>query len=131
MTNGNLVVVTALGTLTASMEADTTGTGSGGSIAWNYKAAAAAVEYLAGRSSRARECDLAACERTIDRYVQDRLVWAMLEQGRPDARAQAGDQPPFDLGEHALLELGPDLGPVDRQHREAGQAGVELQRGCC
>lgn len=38
----------------------------------------AVVAQLAGRSSQARERDLAACERTIDRYVQDRLVWAAL-----------------------------------------------------
>lgn len=38
----------------------------------------ATVEYLAGRTSRSRDCDLSVCERTIDRYVQDRLVWALL-----------------------------------------------------
>lgn len=38
----------------------------------------ATVEYLAGRTSRSRDCDLSVCERTIDRYVQDRLLWALL-----------------------------------------------------
>lgn len=33
---------------------------------------------LAGRSSVSREQDLAACERTTDRFVQDRLVWAAI-----------------------------------------------------
>ena len=37
----------ALGTLTALVTADTTGTGTGGEITWTYTAAAAAVEYLA------------------------------------------------------------------------------------
>lgn len=36
------------------------------------------VQWSAGRSSAARERDLAVCERTVDRYVQDRLVWAAL-----------------------------------------------------
>ena len=39
---------------------------------------AAVVGYLAGRNTRPRERDLAVCERTLDRYVQGRLVWAML-----------------------------------------------------
>lgn len=38
----------------------------------------ALVERLAGRSTRSREQDLAVCERTVDRYVQGRLVWAVL-----------------------------------------------------
>lgn len=38
----------------------------------------ALVVQIAGRSSPARERDLAACERTIDRYVQGRLTWAGL-----------------------------------------------------
>ena len=38
----------------------------------------AAVGRLAGRRSDSRDCDLAACERTLDRYVQDRMVWAVL-----------------------------------------------------
>src|SRR5206468_579893 len=37
----------ALGTLTASVTADTTGSGTGGVITWNYSVAAGAVEYLA------------------------------------------------------------------------------------
>ena len=37
----------ALGTLTASVSADTTGSGTGGLVSWNYSVAAGAVEYLA------------------------------------------------------------------------------------
>ena len=37
----------ALGTLTASVTADTTGSGLGGVVTWNYSVAASAVEYLA------------------------------------------------------------------------------------
>src|SRR6185295_6045454 len=37
----------ALGTLTASVTTDTTGTGLGGVVTWNYSVAASAVEYLA------------------------------------------------------------------------------------
>ena len=37
----------ALGTLTASVSTDTTGTGLGGVVTWNYSVAASAVEYLA------------------------------------------------------------------------------------
>ncbi|KGF66947.1 hypothetical protein LL06_25205, partial [Hoeflea sp. BAL378] len=37
----------ALGTLTASVTSDTTGTGTGGVIGWSYRVAASAVEYLA------------------------------------------------------------------------------------
>ena len=36
------------------------------------------LRQIAGRSTPARERDLAVCERTIDRYLQDRLVWAAL-----------------------------------------------------
>ena len=34
--------------------------------------------HLAGRQTPARARDLAVCERTLDRYVEDRLVWAAL-----------------------------------------------------
>src|SRR4051812_46082528 len=37
----------ALGTLTASVSTDTTGSGLGGVVTWNYSVAAGAVEYLA------------------------------------------------------------------------------------
>jgi VCBS repeat-containing protein len=37
----------ALGTLSASVTSDTTGSGTGGVISWNYSVAASAVEYLA------------------------------------------------------------------------------------
>jgi Flp pilus assembly protein TadB len=36
------------------------------------------VHALAGRPSRGREADLAICERSLDKYVQDRFVWALL-----------------------------------------------------
>lgn len=36
------------------------------------------VRRLAGRPTPARDRDLAVCERTLDRYVEDRLVWAAL-----------------------------------------------------
>jgi VCBS repeat-containing protein len=42
----------ALGTLTASVSTDTTGTGSGGVITWNYSVAASAVEYLAAGQTK-------------------------------------------------------------------------------
>src|SRR4029078_1546837 len=37
----------ALGSLTASLTTDTTGTGLGGVVSWSYSVAASAVEYLA------------------------------------------------------------------------------------
>jgi VCBS repeat-containing protein len=42
----------ALGTLTASVTTDTTGTGTGGVITWNYTVAASAVEYLAAAQTK-------------------------------------------------------------------------------
>ena len=42
----------ALGTLTASVTTDTTGTGSGGVVTWNYSVDAAAVEYLAAGQTK-------------------------------------------------------------------------------
>ena len=42
----------ALGTLTAAVAADTTGSGTGGSVAWQYGVDAAAVEYLAAGQTR-------------------------------------------------------------------------------
>jgi tight adherence protein C len=36
------------------------------------------VERLAGRTSASRAIDLAACDRTVTRFVQDRCVWALL-----------------------------------------------------
>lgn len=39
------------------------------------------TQWSAGRSTPARERDLAVCERTLDRYAQDRLVWAGLGAG--------------------------------------------------
>jgi Flp pilus assembly protein TadB len=36
------------------------------------------VRSLAGRPSHGRAADLAICERTLDKYVQDRFVWALL-----------------------------------------------------
>lgn len=41
-----------LGTLTASVTADTTGTGAGGVVTWNYSVPASAVEYLGANQSR-------------------------------------------------------------------------------
>jgi tight adherence protein C len=38
----------------------------------------ALLRWLAGQPTIAREQDLAVCERTTDRYVQDRLVWAAI-----------------------------------------------------
>ena len=34
------------------------------------------VERLAGRSSPARDADLAVCERSVAKFVQDRLIWS-------------------------------------------------------
>src|SRR5207253_1050364 len=42
----------ALGTLTASVSTDSTGSGLGGVISWNYSVAAAAVEYLAAGETK-------------------------------------------------------------------------------
>ena len=42
----------ALGVLTPSIASDTTGTGTGGSVAWSYSVAASAVEYLAVGQSK-------------------------------------------------------------------------------
>ncbi|WP_280114142.1 tandem-95 repeat protein [Hoeflea sp. BAL378] len=42
----------ALGTLTANVTTDTTGTGTGGVIGWSYRVAASAVEYLAEGETR-------------------------------------------------------------------------------
>src|SRR4051794_25897663 len=36
------------------------------------------VERLAGRPTPARDADLAVCERTVAKFVQDRLVWSVL-----------------------------------------------------
>jgi Flp pilus assembly protein TadB len=36
------------------------------------------IDWLAGKESTGRAQDLAVCERTSDRYVQDKLVWAAL-----------------------------------------------------
>ena len=36
------------------------------------------VQALAGRPSHGRAADLAICERSLDKYVQDRFVWALL-----------------------------------------------------
>lgn len=42
----------ALGTLTPSIATDTTGTGTGGSVAWSYNVASSAVEYLAAGQTK-------------------------------------------------------------------------------
>ena len=42
----------ALGTLTASVSTDTTGTGLGGVVTWNYSVAASAVEFLAAGQTK-------------------------------------------------------------------------------
>src|SRR5438874_8790389 len=42
----------ALGTLTASVTADTTGSGLGGVVTWNYSVADTAVEYLAAGQTK-------------------------------------------------------------------------------
>lgn len=36
------------------------------------------LRQMAGRSTPARERDLGVCERSLERYVQDRLVWAAI-----------------------------------------------------
>lgn len=38
----------------------------------------ALIRQMAGQSTVAREQDLAVCERTVDKYVQDRLIWAVI-----------------------------------------------------
>jgi len=42
-----------------------------------------AIRHLAGRPSTSRDRDLAVCERSIDRWAQDRLVWAALGASVP------------------------------------------------
>src|SRR5204862_115297 len=42
----------ALGTLTASVSTDTTGSGLGGVVTWNYSVAASVVEYLASSQTK-------------------------------------------------------------------------------
>src|SRR4029079_4661407 len=42
----------ALGSLTASVTTDTTGSGTGGVVTWNYSVAASAVEYLAAGQTK-------------------------------------------------------------------------------
>lgn len=36
------------------------------------------IERLAGRRSASRDADLTICERSLDRYVQDRCTWALI-----------------------------------------------------
>jgi VCBS repeat-containing protein len=51
--------VGALGSLSASVTADTTGTGTGGVVTWNYSVPASAVEFLAAGQTRVGKA--AAC----------------------------------------------------------------------
>lgn len=39
------------------------------------------VAQIAGRSTPSRAADLAICERSLDRYLQDRLAWSLLGAG--------------------------------------------------
>ena len=48
----------ALGTLTASVSTDTTGSGVGGVVSWNYNVAAAAVEYLVADETKVERFDV-------------------------------------------------------------------------
>ncbi len=65
--------VGALGTLTPTITTDTTGTGLGGAITWNYSVAASAVEYLAAGEHKVETLTFSlldghggSVERTVD-----------------------------------------------------------------
>ncbi len=51
-------VGTTLGNLTAEKTADTSGTGTGGSLTWTYSVAASAVEYLAAGQTKVESFDI-------------------------------------------------------------------------
>ncbi len=51
-------VGTTLGSLAVAKTADTTGSGTGGQLTWNYSVAASAVEYLAAGQTRLEQFDL-------------------------------------------------------------------------
>ncbi|MFZ2158649.1 MAG: VCBS domain-containing protein, partial [Bradyrhizobium sp.] len=62
----------ALGTLTASVTTDTTGSGLGGVVTWNYSLAASAVEYLAENETRTEQFTITLDDGhggTIDRTI--------------------------------------------------------------
>ena len=62
----------ALGTLTASVTTDTTGSGTGGVITWNYSVAATAVEYLAAGQTKAETFSITLNDGnsgTVDRLI--------------------------------------------------------------
>ena len=63
----------ALGTLTASVTADTTGSGLGGVVTWNYSVAASAVEYLAKDQTKVEQFTITLNDGnggTVDRTIE-------------------------------------------------------------
>ena len=101
------------------------------------------VRRLAGQSTPQRDQDLAACERTEDRFVQDRLVWAaigaapgagllMLSAGGASSVVPAGvlvlGVPIGAVGGwlYARLDLRSDAVKARREFRHALAAYLEL-----
>ena len=88
----------ALGSLTASVSSDTTGTGLGGVVSWNYSVAASAVEYLGASDSKVESFTFTVSDgnggtvnRTVDVTIQgtnDGPNIQVVATGTPDAASK-------------------------------------------
>ncbi|OCW56502.1 tandem-95 repeat protein [Hoeflea olei] len=88
----------ALGTLTASVTQDTTGTGTGGEITWNYSVAASAVEYLGANDTKVETFTLTledghggTVERTVTVTIQGTNDAPVVSIVQPAAVLEAAD----------------------------------------
>ena len=81
----------ALGTLTASVSTDTTGSGTGGVVSWNYSIAASAVEYLAKDQTRVESFEFAVSDGQGGSVTRTVEVTVTGTNDAPNIQVAAGD----------------------------------------
>lgn len=104
----------ALGTLTASVTTDTTGTGLGGVVSWDYSVAASAVEYLAAGETRIETFTFSISDGQGGSVARTVSVTITGTNDGPDVSVMAGDSAGDSLDEgNAALTLAGTLSVED------------------
>lgn len=115
----------ALGTLSASVTADTTGSGTGGVISWNYSVAASAVEYLAKDETKVETFTFTlddgqggAVERTVSVTLTGTNDAPVIELGAGDSAAETLNET------NSGLSIGGTLSVTDADLSDSVSAAV-------
>ena len=109
----------ALGTLTASVTTDTTGTGLGGVVTWDYQVAASAVEYLGEGKTKVEHFTITLDDGhggTVERTVEVTIT------GTNDASSIVGETNPPTIGVMVVNPVSPTIEPAGQNTNTLGLA---------